>query len=119
MIELAFPPPTKPWSTNDERRMHWAVRARTVKAWRETAAWTARAARLRCPLPPALVTVTVPFGRNGRRDPMNYVGTIVKATIDGLVDAGCWPDDTADFVEIRQPTLEVGEQVIVRIVPRP
>ena len=51
---------------------------------------------------------------------MNYIGTIVKAVIDGLVDAGCWPDDTAEWVEIRQPTLQVGgDLVVVALTPRP
>lgn len=118
MTELRFVPPTRPWSTNDERRQHWAVRARLVKAWRETAAWTATAARPG-PLGPSIVHVSIPFGRGGRRDPMNYVGTIVKAVIDGLVDAGCWPDDTPEWVEIRQPALEVGgTDVIITISPR-
>ena len=49
---------------------------------------------------------------------MNYVGSVVKATIDGLVDAGCWPDDTAEWVEIRQPLLVVGGPVIVATMPR-
>lgn len=117
MRELQFAPPTRPWSTNDERRWHWARRARTVKAWRETAGWAARAAGCR-DVGPAEVRITIPFSRNCRRDPMNYIGTIVKATIDGLVDAGCWPDDTAEWVEIRQPLLVVGGPVIVATMPR-
>ena len=50
---------------------------------------------------------------------MNYVGTVVKAIVDGMVDAGCWPDDTAEWVEIRQPVLVVGGDglVTVRINP--
>lgn len=89
-----------------------------MKAWRETAAWTALAAKPG-PQPPSLVHVTIPFARNGRRDPMNYIGTIVKATVDGLVDAGLWADDTADWVEIRQPALAVGtDQVVVTITER-
>ena len=50
---------------------------------------------------------------------MNYVGTVVKALIDGMVDAGCWPDDTAEFVEIRQPVLVVGGDGLVRVVITP
>ena len=50
---------------------------------------------------------------------MNYVGTVVKAVIDGMVDAGCWPDDTAEWVEIRQPVLAVGETLVrIEIAPK-
>ena len=67
---------------------------------------------------PSLVTVALPFARAGTRDPMNYVGTVVKALIDGMVDAGCWPDDTAEWVEVRQPVLEVGgTEVVIKIDP--
>jgi len=49
---------------------------------------------------------------------MNYL-PVVKAIVDGLVDAGCWPDDTAEFVEIRQPVLVVGGDGLVRIAVSP
>lgn len=50
---------------------------------------------------------------------MNYVGTVLKAVIDGLCeDVGCWPDDTAQYVTITQPLLEIGEDVTIRLHPR-
>jgi hypothetical protein len=50
---------------------------------------------------------------------MNYIGTCMKAAIDGLVDAGLWPDDTAEFVTIEQPVLRVrGDVVVLRITPK-
>ena len=117
-MEITFAPPADVWSTNRDRNLHWAQRAKLVKAWRQCSHVECVAAGL-SELPPSLVTISLPFARNGRRDPMNYVGTVVKAVIDGMVDAGCWPDDTAEFVEIRQPVLVVGGDGLVRITVSP
>ena len=117
-VEISFLPPADVWSTNKDRNLHWAQRAKLVKAWRHGSHVECSAAKLG-ELPPSLVTIHIPFARNGRRDPMNYVGTVVKALIDGMVDAGCWPDDTAEFVEIRQPVLVVGGDGLVRVVITP
>ena len=114
MPEISFPPPAAVWSTNDGYRMHHMARARRVKFWRTTA--RLYAAQLGAQ-PPSVVKVTIPFSRRGRRDPMNYVGTVVKAVIDGLVDAELWPDDTPDYVQIVQPVLEVGELVKIELSP--
>jgi len=47
---------------------------------------------------PSFVRVTFGVRDPGRRrDPHNYMPT-VKAIIDGLVDAGVWPDDTPEDV---------------------
>ena len=116
-MQHRFAPPADVWSTNKDRSLHWAVRSKLIKAWRLCAHVECAGANLGT-LPPSLVTLTLPFARNGRRDPMNYVGTVVKAVVDGLVDAGCWPDDTAEWVEIRQPVLAVGTtDVVVSIEP--
>lgn len=117
-IELRFAPPTKPWSTNEDRTMHWAARAKRIKAWR-VAARVALAEHGVTEMGPATVSIELPFERGGRRDPMNYIGTCMKAAIDGLVDAGLWPDDTAEFVTIEQPLLRVrGDAVVLRITPK-
>jgi len=48
---------------------------------------------------------------------MNYF-TVVKAIVDGLVDAGLWPDDTNDYVTVTQPILSRGTaEVVVTITP--
>jgi len=115
-MELHFLPPADVWSINAERSMHWAKRSRLVKAWRECSHVECVAAKLG-PQPPSVVTVTLPFARNARRDPMNYF-TVVKAIVDGLVDAGLWPDDTNDYVTVTQPILSRGTaEVVVTITP--
>jgi crossover junction endodeoxyribonuclease RusA len=117
-MEIRYPTPGRIWSTNDDRTMHWAVRSRLVREWRDTTAIIARMQKVQ-PQGPSIVTIDLRFSRNGRRDPMNYVGTCLKAAIDGLVDAGVWPDDTPDWVEIRQPNLIIGgpDEVVIRITP--
>lgn len=126
MKEAQYPAPTirigsriyMAWSTNDERRMHWTARRKLVAAWRQWA-WVVATQEGWTGLPPSVVEIAIPFARNARRDPMNYVGTVLKAVIDGLVDAGCWPDDTPEFVTITQPLLEIGEDATIRLTPRP
>lgn len=63
--------------------------------------------------------VQIPVRGRRRRDPHNYTGTVVKAIVDGLVDAGFWPDDTGEHVTIVDPMLlPGGREVIVVIEPR-
>lgn len=120
-VVVTFPAPGPLMSLND--RTHWAARARTTKAWRRTAA---RAAwRIRPPRhqPRSTVAVELPVRDRRRRDPHNYTPTL-KAIVDGLVDAGLWPDDTPDHVHTLEPTLRVdrsygGGDVVVRITPAP
>lgn len=115
-VEFSFQAPAPLLSMND--RHHWRKRAELVKAWREAAYygwWQPPSPRPGCRCEVA-VTLTVRDRR--RRDPHNYYPT-VKAIIDGLVDAGVWPDDTPEWVTTREPVLRVGSDrlVIVRLTP--
>lgn len=116
MIELYFDPACAPWSINQERTKHWSWRSKRVRWWRDTANVWARKAQHGAQ-PPAVIHVTLPFDRGARRDPSNYLPA-VKAIIDGLVDAGLWPDDTPEWVTVAEPSLAVGGNVIVTITPR-
>lgn len=112
MIELHYPAPTAPWTTNDERRMHWAAVGRRVAEWRRAARVYAQSQHLH-DLPPSTVSMTITYPTRRTRDPHNLVGTILKATIDGLVKdddsgwVGCWPDDNPKYVHIHEPTIAV------------
>jgi hypothetical protein len=135
-LVLSFPAPGLPMSENASRRKHWAERKRELAPWGE---WAARRwAQTRLSLDglsvyrkPCDVTVWLPFPNRRRRDPHNFVGTVVKVIIDALVDEqvtvgkqrvrtyeGIWPDDTPEWVSIREPKLYVGEDCVVEIVPR-
>lgn len=100
-----FDMPDKALTLNE--RLHWAARAERVKTWRHA---TRAHAHLQLIEPkdlgPSLVQVAFRFPQKRRRDPHNYFAT-VKPIIDGLVDAGVWPDDTPAHVKTLEPELFV------------
>lgn len=112
-MSIAFPPPAKIWSTNE--RVHHYERAELTREWKGAARLLS--ARYRN-LPPGVVQIWLPFKDKRRRDPHNYCGTVLKAIIDGLVLAGCWPDDTPEWVGHREPVIYKGKEVIVEVWPK-
>ena len=109
---------------NLNQRWHWAKQARVTRHWRDTAAWAATVATRGTPLPlgPSTIRTTIAVYGRRRRDPANYTPT-VKACVDGLVDAGLWPDDTPDWVETIEPRLRVIQRgmpqtIDIEITPR-
>lgn len=82
------------WSAN--ARLHWAEKARRTRHVRIAAAWEARRAGI---TGHRRVTVAAHIGypRAGRADPSN-AAPVVKAALDGLTDAGVWPDDDSEHV---------------------
>lgn len=118
MIEFSFFPPYEPWSLNMERTKHWSWRAKRARDYRFAAKVAARNAGIG-PLPPSSVLVELPFSRaSSRRDPSNYLPA-VKAIVDGLVDAGLWADDTAEYVSVSEPVLTKASHVVVRLTALP
>jgi hypothetical protein len=100
---LSFEAPAKLWSSNN--RMH---RMQMVKLKRDWRAGAHRASRTLSPKPGHwYILASLPFRRETKRDPHNWVGTVVKAAIDGLVDSHLWPDDNSDFVTVGQPLVVV------------
>lgn len=82
------------WNANS--RGHWAQRAGMVAAWRN-AAWACAVGSGIPQLERVEVElVMVPSDRR-RRDPDNLSGAL-KPILDGLVDAGVIPDDSAKHV---------------------
>ena len=118
---LSFPEPARRLSAND--RDHHMVKAKLTAEWREAAGWAGVAAG-RTPAerahPPCLVEASFPVARlNHRRDPSNWMPT-VKAIIDGLVDAGFWPDDDSTHVKVLEPTVHyrlTSPNVHIRFIP--
>jgi hypothetical protein len=120
---VEFIAPTAPWSVN--ARMHHMSEHRIARQWRETAARSARfQLGFGVTLPACEVHVAIPFPRAGRRDPHNYVGTVVKRIVDGLgpelvrrtgvsPGAGLWPDDTPEWVTVIEPSLAVRPDRLV------
>lgn len=113
-----YVPPDGYMTMND--REHWRARAKRVAEWRQYA--TLALAFKRWKLGPSELTFEFEVRDKRRRDPHNYYPTI-KAIVDGLVDAGLWPDDTPDFVSTREPSFAVTPKgcrpcVNVTITPR-
>ncbi len=118
-VTLTFPQPAPRLSLNG--RYHWAQRANLVRAWR-TAAYMAACGTFGYQRPasttPMFVRVTFPVRDNRRRDSDNPAIT-VKACVDGMVDAGVWPDDSPDWVETLGSRFAKGADVVtVELIPR-
>lgn len=109
-------------STNEANSIHWAVRRNMLESWRTEVGWAWK----RLPAGeretiigvPCSVAVTIPFRDTRRRDPSNYVATVVKAMVDQLVQQGVWPDDNTDWITVIEPICVKGDEVIVRLIPR-
>lgn len=115
MTELTFTIPKSWWlSAND--RTHWAQKARATRAIRQLARITGENfERQRV----CHVAAFIGYLRNGKADPSNAAPT-VKALIDGLVDAGVWPDDDHTHVigptYLRDPKSPTPGHYTVRLV---
>jgi hypothetical protein len=80
------------WTLNKERSMHHFTRAKNVKEWREAAATVATAKRI-----PHLDAIEVTFtphrvNKSGLADLGGHF-PVLKACIDGLMDAGVIDED--------------------------
>lgn len=100
------------------QRKHWTWTSKQKRMWRETAyliglLQVTEYEKIRKPGKATIHTV-FPVTQNRRRDPHNYYPT-VKPIVDGLVDAGFWPDDTPEFIETREPVFYKGDLVFVVI----
>lgn len=85
----------------------WHKRRALVDAWRRSASWHARQARLPR-LDRAHIIAEFCFTDNRRRDPANFYPT-VKAAVDGLVDAGLLADDSHRY--LIGPDMRLGPRV--------
>lgn len=81
-----------PLTANAERSAHWSVRAAVAAEWRTAFGWKGRAIRTSVVAFPVGVEVWIVQPPRGRADAAGH-HPIVKAAVDGLTDAGVWPDD--------------------------
>ena len=125
MRTASYPAPVPPWTTNEDRRLHFHVRAARIKEWHDAAYWIAKQQGWNHPSEnnrPSTVRVTVTYPTQRIRDNHNLVGTVVKATIDGLVAAGVWPNDDPRYVTVLEPRIVVKpghHQVTIELEERP
>lgn len=131
---LSFPAPTTPLSINKARGRHWGANARLTEPWRDIALVAMRQGLARhwltSTVTPLIEThrgvsiqVELPFRGAARRDAHNYVGTNVKAVVDGLVRGGLVPDDTPEWVTVVDPALVIqrdkSEPLTARVIITP
>jgi crossover junction endodeoxyribonuclease RusA len=90
-----------PLSAN--QREHWTVKAGLTKRVREEVAWRARAAKIGRQDHVVVQLHYAPQDKR-RRDASNLMAT-QKPGVDGLVDAGVVPDDTARWVTELMPVI--------------
>lgn len=100
VVRLPFQKP--PLTPN--QRLHYAQKAALTAQIRRAATQCARAAKI----PPAgrSAVTTVWFPPDKRRRDANSLVLTAKAAIDGLVDAGVWPDD--DPAHVASETYRIG-----------
>jgi Holliday junction resolvase RusA-like endonuclease len=110
---LTFTAPTKPLSINESNRLHWAVRRKRLKDWHNLAiiAYKNMKKEDKEELKKYKIKIKVilTFPKNARRDPHNYIGTNVKAIIDGLIKAGLTEDDTQKYIEVIDPYITIND----------
>lgn len=87
-------------TANDQRRYTWQQVRAQKKIVSDAVYLAAKSARIPR-LGPSIVSVRW-FVPDRRRRDVDGLGPFVKAALDGLVAAGVWEDDDADFVtEVR------------------
>lgn len=95
MTELIIDVHKSLWISDNDRH-HWAELAKRKRGIRLLAHYLARQQKLTLPTP-VIVVAEIGFRTNGRADPGN-ASLAVKAALDGLTDAGVWPDDDSKHV---------------------
>lgn len=110
------------WVTLNQRQ-HWRVKARLTKHYRQLGQVMSLHARLPRLATPAYLIAELRFASAHRRDPHNWVPT-AKAVLDGMVDAGVFPDD--DHKHVTGPDMRLGppvprgkEHLVIHVWPAP
>lgn len=89
--------PNQRLTSNDLKTSRWSTKDK-IKTWRQVGFKTFRTAP---PIPEGHIARVVLWCRNPKshqlKDPSNLQPT-AKALVDGITDAGVWPDDNAKYV---------------------
>jgi crossover junction endodeoxyribonuclease RusA len=103
-------------TANDQRRAHWQKVRGAKKQVGDAVAWLARQQQIKN-VGPAEVSF-VWFAPDKRRRDSDSLGPFVKAALDGLVEAGVFPDDHNGWVvktsmavvssDTRNPRIEIS-----------
>lgn len=91
--------PKRLWLSANGTQPHWAAKGEIVAELRHRAAQEAARQGVQARTTKTLLFVQVGYPTRRRADPPNANPT-VKPIIDGLVDAGIFPDDNSDWVAV-------------------
>ena len=114
-LTLFLPPATLITSNH---RLHWAHKAKKVRAIREMTHWEAKHQKLTPVTCRQRIVATFGFLDHRRRDPLNFEGT-VKPAVDELVTLGILPGDDSRYVvgpDLREGALSAD---CLNQLPRP
>lgn len=115
--QLTFSIP-RAWWMSANQRLHWADKMRRTRNLRQLAATTARGMQ---PVGTVHVAAYIGYLTGGKADPAN--ASVVKPLLDGLTDAGLWPDDDSTHVigptYLRDPKSTKAGHYTVRLVLTP
>lgn len=118
---IIFNQPSKPLSLNQAYSMHWSKRRKYFQDWELVLkmAYSTLIEREAIPQVAMDLEFTFTFAKNTRRDPHNYIAT-VKKLIDVLVKEGLVPDDTAEWISVKEPILRIDEDnlCLIKITKR-
>lgn len=93
---------------NANQRLHWAEKGKRTRQIRGDAFWLAKVADIP-PLDRVRVVVEYrPALKSRRRDAANWAPS-AKACLDGMTDAGIWPDDNS--AHVLSETYVIGDPV--------
>ena len=109
-VTLSLPWP--PASLSPNARVHWALKARAVKGYRQDAFVTARAYRAGSPdwralSPPVALLVAFYAPDRRPRDTDNLIASL-KAGIDGIVQSGLLVSDDTEALRWEEPIFVLG-----------
>lgn len=109
----------RPHTSNLERKLNHFALSKIHASWKAAGTQAARISRLR-DLPPCIVSFQGRYP-GGTLPDTGAIAPTGKCIIDGLVDAGVWPDDKAEWVteERYLPPIKAPGQpaVIVTLTP--
>lgn len=86
------------WLMSANARYHWSTRARLTKQLRTLAHhWGQKQSIPKAY--PVRVVITYHYPTRRRPSDSNNLAPTTKALVDGMTDAGLWPNDSTQFVE--------------------
>src|SRR3990167_2941520 len=121
-IILSLPWPPDELHPNKAVRLHWSVKAKARRMYREQVGWLAKEAQIEqlksSTLKPPVIAQTTFFVPNRRRRDVDNLMASLKAAWDGIVDAGLMKYDNSNLLHHETPIVQYrpGAKFEVQII---